>query len=198
MADGTIVLNQLLYGQVIQNVLVFNNMVNNPTFRQEAADELRASFAVNVNSHMDDGWSLQNVTFQYNDVAPIFSVDTDFTNGILTGQVAGGSMPTQSSLLVSTLAIGNPPNRGRIYFGGISRGNLDADSARWEQAALDSFETMVTAWTTGIALATQGEIFLRIARRDAAGIITLTSGIEEVRPRDIPAGQSRRRIGRGV
>lgn len=197
MADGTIVLNQTYYSQQVRNVLVWNNMVNTPEYRTEMADAIRLSFLSNVSNACDDGWTLDNVTFIYNDVAPIFSTTTEFSLGPLQGGTAGVAMPTQSCLLVSTSIVGPPPNRGRIYFAGQSKNQIGGDSAQWSASRLLEYQTMVEEWRDGLVLPTAGSSFLRIARRDAAGIITLTSGIQDVTAQPVPAGQSRRRIGRG-
>jgi len=195
MGDNTIVLNQILHGNVVKNVLVWNNLLDPEPDAQEIADAIRQGFIDHVLSNIVNEWSLTSVTFIYNDEAPIYSIEVPFTAGPLQGASTAGATANQMCLLVSTTINGPPPNRGRVYFGGISLGAID-QSGNWALSAQQDYQGMVEFWRDGITT-TNNQIFLRIARRDAAGLVTLSSAVENVIPREVPATQRKRRKGVG-
>lgn len=196
MADGTIIFNQRWQGQRIKNVTVWSNIPTTPTDRQSLADSLRGIWNSNLGSDMSDGWSLDSVTYFYNDSAPVFSVEVPFTPGPLVGGSAGNDLPSQVALLLSTQINGPPPNRGRFYLSGMTEFANNA-VGQWEQSPRDNARGMLEVWAGGVSYVTNSA-FLRIARRNALGIITLSSPVETVIPRANPATQRRRRRGQGI
>lgn len=199
MADGTVVLNYRLFANTQQNVLVFSNMPTTPEGRQTMADAMRASFIVaDLPSNRSNNWSWVSVTFIYNDQLPIFSVEVPFTAGALFGLSASDTLAPQTSLLVSTKIVGTPPNRGRIYFGGLTE-NDNTDLGQWDAGTLANHSDWVSSLVDGVPYTGgAGMAFLRIGRRNAAGVLTLTNGIETVVAQAVPAIQRRRRQGVGI
>lgn len=199
MADGTMVLNQTWQGQVNQNVLVWSNIPTDAQGRQDMADSMRDTWVTHIGQtgrHQD--WSLDNVTFIYNDSLPIFSVDVEFTLGAFTGNTTGDPLPAQIALLVSTQIIAAPPNRGRVYLSGYDEGAIAADG-RFTSLAVNNAQDLVESWRDGLSYTGgAGVAFLRIARRDLTGVITTSNAVETVVPKGIPATQRRRRQAVGI
>lgn len=199
MADGTVVLKQTSQAQEINNVLVFANIPEDAQGRQSFADNLRASFVTNTwASSKHTGWSLDSLLFVYNDSLPIYSVEVDFTAGPLNGADPGDPLPNQIALLVSTQRVGTPPNRGRIYWGGYTEGSIASDG-RFDTASVTEAENQTQDLVDGISYTGgAGVAYLRIARRNLTGDLSITNAIETVVARGIPATQRRRRQGVGI
>lgn len=194
--DGTIVFNQLLNDQEVKNVTVWSNFPTDPTDLQAMADILRTRWGVSCVGVQSPQWSLQSVTFIYNESLPIYSVEVPFTGGVLTGSNPAGPLTTQVALLISTRYLGAPPNRGRIYFGGLNEGSTGVNN-RFFAGAIDPFVNMVESWANGVDYGSN-IAYLRIARRNADGTIDITSPVSSVIGRDVPATQRKRRIGVGA
>jgi len=196
MPDATIVFNQTWNNQQIRNVTVWDNVRDPEPDIQELADNLRGTWALGVGALMENNWTLDSITVINNDSDPVFSIVVPFTAGPLQGTNEDGPPATQTSLLVSTQFQGPPPNRGRIYFGGIAKSSLDL-SGLWNAAVADNFGDMVQLWAEGISTATN-EFFLRIARRGETGLIAVSSPVTTAIARLNPATQRRRRRGQGI
>lgn len=196
MPDVTVVLRQTYQAQQVRNVLVFNNFREPEPDIQEFADAIRMGFDTTVKQYLSTAWRLDSIDVVYNDTAPVYTINVPFTAGALTGTSANLPTANQSSLLVSTVYAGQPPNRGRIYFAGVTGEQMTAGGL-WVSAPGLAFQTMVTAWLNGITTDTN-QMFLRIARRDVAGLIDISSPVTSCQYRGIPATQRRRRIGQGA
>lgn len=196
MADATIVFNQTYLNQQIRNVTVWNNFRDPEPDLQELADALRGGYTAGAQAQLSLQWSLDSITFVFNDTAPVWSLEVPFTAGPLVGTNNGGDLMTQAALLVRTVHVGPPPNRGRVYFGGIPATALD-NAGQWTAAVASTFEDMVQVWANGITT-DSNQFFLRIASRDAAGIITASSAVTIAEGIENPATQRRRRIGSGA
>lgn len=194
--DGTIVFNQTFLGQQVRNVTVWNNLVADAEELQDLADALRGTWVGGLAPDLLTTWSLDSVTFIFNESAPIFSLDVPFTAGALAGSATDDPNVSQASLLVSTQFFGEPPNRGRVYFTGLGDNDLGADG-RWTVAIKDSAQDMVAGWADGVSTVAN-TYFLRIGRRTPAGILTITSPVTTVVGRRTPAIQRRRRLGEGI
>lgn len=199
MADGTVVLNQRLLAQTLQNVLVFSNIPTDEPGRQSMADGLRTSFAGTIpQTERSNNWQLENVTFIYNDSLPIYSVDVDFTLGPYVGSDAANNLPLQVALLVKTAIVAAPPNRGRTYFGGLTTAAIN-DSAEFGSTHIQSCVDFLEDLADGISYTGgAGVAYLRIARRDAAGTIIASNPVESITGDANPATQRRRRKGVGI
>ena len=199
MADGTVVLNQRLLAQTIQNVLVFSNIPEDETGRQTFADALRFAWTTWISgAHRSNNWQWTNVTFIYNEDLPIYSVDVDFTGGPVLGSNASNNLPLQTAMLAKTGIVGPPPNRGRVYFGGMCADQLD-DLVNWDDGIMSATQDFLDDCVNGIAYTGgAGTAFLRIARRSSAGVITSSNPVETVTMDPVPATQRRRRQGVGI
>lgn len=193
--DVTVVANQTFLGQIVQNVMVFGNLTTDPTDLQEFADNYRAYWSSLVAPLQNVNWRMDNLTFIFNESLPIWSTTLDFSLGVLQGGSANDPLPTQVSLLVSTKYVGIPPNRGRVYFAGLTEGSVT--NGIFNVGAYGQCEALVQQWIDGVDLPV-GNAFLRIARRNPNGTIAVTSPAQIAIGRDIPAIQRRRRIGVGL
>ena len=196
MADISVVLKQTFRTQQIRNVLTFNNFNFPEPELQEFADAIRAGYLSTVNQYQVNEWSLDGIDIIYNDSLPIFSISQPFTLGPLVGGSTGVAVINQAALLVSLQSNNPPPNRGRIYFGGLVSGEM-GDNGFWSGAIRDAYQLMVDGWKDGIAT-TNSEFFLRIGRKDATGVIIASTPVTSVQGRTNPAVQRRRRIGQGI
>lgn len=195
MTDATIVFNQTYLGQQVKNVTVWSNVTTDPVELQSFADSIRNSWSTQIGTLNSNDWSLDDLTVIYNAVAPVFSTQVGFTAGPLQGGGTADAAVSQVALLVSTSFFGPPPNRGRVYFAGLTNGQL-TDGGLWNSAAVDAFRGLVESWADGVP-AGENIYFLRIARRSPEGLLVTSSPVQSVRSRFIPATQRRRRIGQG-
>lgn len=195
MADGTIVFNQTLLDQQVRNVTVWSNMPSDPVDMQALADALRGGWSTQFASFNALGWSLDSLTFSFNETAPIFSVTVPFSLGPLVGADSSDPLPTQTSLLVSTRYVGPPPNRGRVYLAGTTE--VRTTNGRYSSGILAAATALVQSWIDGVDYG-NGIAFLRIARRNPDGTLLITSPAEIALAQDIPATQRSRRIGVGA
>lgn len=191
MADGLVVFNQSWYGKSIKNVTCFSNFPENPGSFQEFADQLRLQWAAGLATYQHGAWSLQSVTFITNPGPGQFSFEVTPTLGPLAGDVLTDPLPNQAALLVSTIALSTRPNRGRVYFSGMTEAHLAIGI--WSSASLGAAEEMVSDWAIEGVGHEEGVSFLRIARRLADGSIDVSNPVSQAVGRTVPANQRRRR-----
>lgn len=195
MSDGTIVVNQSFGAKPFVNVLVFSNFPVGPEPRQIFADNFRDMWEEStILGALSTAWSLDSLTFVYNDAGPIFSVNQTFTEGPLAGGSAAEAIALQNALLVSTSVVGPRPNRGRIYFGGFTEGANTAGGQVLEAVRLGA-ELLAGLWFSSGVDHPLGPSFLRIARRAVDGTLTVTAPAEEQTGRSNWATIRNRRLG---
>jgi len=163
MANVQLVLNQTQNGVPIKNVTNWQTPDGSTLTIQELVNGIRASWDGAFKTSFPTSWQLENVTARVYDGAPPFSTVFPFTLGILAGTAITAELPRQSALLVSTAFNGPRPNRGRIFFGGLSEGAWDGGA--WDTTTQADALSMVNNWISGIGT-TAGTCFLRIARPD--------------------------------
>lgn len=197
MADVLVTLNQTSQGQVMQNVICFSNMTETNADLQALADQLRANYAANVLSLQSTSWSLDSIDVGFIDGDTIsYTVNVPFTLGPLVGTGSGERQANQLALMVRLVSVGPKPNRGRIYFGGLTEGSLE--DGLWLASHGQSFENIVDFWIAGFALDST-TVFLRICRRPSNVFPSyVTNGIDFAQAELVPTTQRRRRIGQGV
>lgn len=198
MANFQVVLDQVLGSETVKNVTYWQLPDNQATTLQTFADNLRGTYLTPaVQSLLHTSWVLNSLTVRQMDGAGAFSQLITFGLGPLTGGHVGNPMPTQMALLVSTGFLGSKPNRGRIYFAGLTEESNNAAGTVLSGTA-DTFQTMVEVWRDGVATGA-GNAFLRIARPNfTLNNWTLNNPVESVIARVIWAGQRRRRVGVGA
>lgn len=192
--DVRVTLNQTLFGEDVQNVLFFSNIIDTQTVLQSFANSMRASWAANVSGSLTNQWSLNSITYGFLGTYDIlYSVEYQFTVGILVGGNTGEALPNQTALLVSTQRNNTKPNRGRIYFGGYTETSLT--DGLWEQSTLDNVTALVDDWIEGID-ADGTDCFLRIMRRPVGTTSGwLSNGVDTAVARQVPATIRGRRRG---
>jgi hypothetical protein len=186
--------NQTLLGKSIANVTAWNNFTEDETQIQNFADSLRASYANLVAEFLHPAWSLDNLTISFLDDDHVsYSIVVPFTSGPLVGTVGSDNLATQTALLISTSFIGPKPNRGRVYFAGLSESSLN--SSQWTFSVAAEFRDMVLGWADGINVGSN-TVFLRIMRRPSAVFPSyVSSPVTGAVVRSFPATQRRRRLG---
>ena len=194
MPDAIISINQTVLGESIANVVCFSNITEIEADLQSFADSIRDTFETHVEDQFSDQWTLDDITVSFIDADSVtYSVTVPFTQGALAGLEQSQVLSTTTCLLVSTQFIGPAPNRGRIYFGGLTE-NSNVDSA-WGAGTLFAFRDLVENWRDGIPIGA-GLAFLRILRRPSTvHPIYISSPVTNVVTRLRPANQRRRRIG---
>jgi len=192
--DATVIVNQTWQNQSVKNVLVFNNILNDPVDLQSFADEFRDIWATTFIDRQAVTYSLNSLTFQFNEVAPIFSVEVGFTLGQLSGTSNQDELPATDCLLVSTKYVGPAPNKGRIYLAGLTE--LATGGGLFLPTTLNDAQALVEKLRDGVSH-NSGDSFLRIARRTPDGLIDSTSPVQIVIAQPVPATMRSRRLGVG-
>lgn len=198
MANFQVVLDQLVDTEVIKNVTYWQLPDNQTATLQGFADNLRGTYVVpDVIASLHTSWSLQSLTVRQMDGGGAFSQLITFGLGALSGTAIEHLLPTQDALLISTGFLGPKPNRGRIYFGGLTEAANEAGGVT-NATVRGLFRQMVEIWRDGVATGA-GNAFLRIARPDFLNNTwTLNNPVESVIARGFWATQRRRRFGVGV
>lgn len=166
MALALITLNQTLYEQYQANVVCFDNVSEDSSWLQDFADAIRATANDEWDNVMVNNWTLDNITVSFiEDDHITFTVDVDFTEGDLVGNVLTDGLPPSTCLLISTSYVGAAPNRGRIYFSGF--GETSQTDGTWDASARQGMKAMIDNWISGFEI--QGvNTSLQILRRPSA------------------------------
>lgn len=198
MANFQIVIDQLVGTETVKNVTYWQLPDNQALTVQTFADNLRGTYVTHgVAAILSSTWTLNSITVRQMDGGGAFSQQIAFALGTLAGSDAADLLPYQNALLVSTGFLGAKPNRGRIYFGGLTEG-ANAALGTATLGVRDAFEDMVETWRDGVATGA-GNAFLRIARPNfTLNNWTLNNPVESVVARVQWATQRRRRPGVGV
>jgi hypothetical protein len=197
MANFQVRIDQVVGSQVVNNVTYWQFPDNLADTLQDFANSLRASYVTWVDDAFHTSWTYQSITCRQMDGGGAFTTLVVPTSGALAGTNTNNLLPYASALLISTGFLGPKPNRGRIYFGGLTEesNNLDATIFSTHRT---NFEGLVKAWRDGLTTS-QGSCFLRIARPNfTANNWTLNNPVESVIARTQWATQRRRRPGVGV
>lgn len=197
MANFQVRFDQTWLGETIYNVTYWQLPGSDEAALEAYADAVRASFVTHILSMMSDDWSLDSLTVRQMDGGLPFSQLVGFTLGQLVGGATGENLARQTALLVSTAALAGRPNRGRLYFGGLTEFTNTA-LGNAQATHVDAFEAMVLDWANGLTTAV-GDAFLRIARPNfLTNLWTASNAVSFVSGRTIWATQRRRRPGVGV
>lgn len=195
MADGTVVLNQSLLAKTFVNVLVFSNMPEGEQEFQTVADNIRGFFAASdYLDFLSQEWRLNSITLAFNSDFPSFSVEVPFTSGPLAGTSSGDPLSTRTALLASTSLIGVPPNRGRIYLGGLTEAGND-NTGKFNATVRGHAQELIEEFALEGVPTGSNSMFLRIGRRDNAGTIIASNPVQSVVMRANPATIMNRRQG---
>lgn len=191
MADVIVCANQTYLSEYVCNVLCFNNLVNVNTQLQTFADNFRSAWDTHFSVVNANDWSLDSLTFSFLTANSVdYSVTFGFTAGPLVGQNTADEAIPQGACLVSTQYVGSRPNRGRIYFGGLTESAFA--SGRVTASTVSAAEDLVNAWRTGISDGI-GDCFLRILRRPSSKFPTFVSSpVSTVVGRSRPGTQRKR------
>lgn len=195
MADGTVVVNQRFGTKDFVNVLVFSNFPTDDNMREVFANNFRDIWEEsNLPASLSNAWSLQSLTFVYNDAPPIFSINVPFSEGPLIGGSLAEALALQNALLVSTSVVGPKPNRGRVYLGGFTEG-ANTGGGLVLPVTRAQAQAMVGLWFNPGVDHLGGPSFLRIARRASDGTLTVTAPAESQVARQNWATIRNRRLG---
>ena len=149
MTDALVTLNQTWQGEIIANVLGFNNVDEDADWLQDFADEIRTHWASYLSNAVSAEHTLENITVAFIDGDHIaYSIDVDFTGGPLDGTDASDVTASQNCVLVSLGYVGPRPNRGRVYFGGWTEG--DMLNGVWTGDALGGPVNFMQAMQSGV------------------------------------------------
>lgn len=178
MPYGFVTARQTLQGKSIVNVLAFNNLQEDPDWLQQFADGFRSL----ANDHWDNvmvtAWTLDDILVSFVEGDHIsYSVPVTFTDGDLLGNVIADPTPRGAALMVRTSYTGPAPNRGRIYFSGLSEGAFVG--GEWQTSDRNSLRSLVQAWRDGITVG-GFTASLQIARRPSAVFPTYTFNQVEI------------------
>lgn len=190
MANVQVTIRQTYFSKFVANVTNWQFPNTTATTYTEFADALRATYVTNVVADMSNNWTLDDLDMRIFDGAPPFTTRVGFTSGQLTGANTNHFLPRQVALIVRLVYSQGRPNRGRVYFPGLTE--APSDEGAWDLLTLGRYATMVNSWATGLAT-TAGSVFLRIARPNFTlntwtldNPVELTQGVQ-------PAGTIRNR-----
>jgi hypothetical protein len=198
MSRFQIRLNQTLASQTVYNVTYWDLPGETELELEAFADALRASFASGgIAAPMSNLWSLNSIQARLMEGDGPFSQLVGFTSGAFAGVNAVAPLPLQSALLISLSALAPRPNRGRIYFAGLTE-DANTTSAQVLSTTRDIFEALVTEWAAGLTTS-EGDAFLRIVRPNfTTNVWTLFNPVDFVVSSQEWATQRRRRRGVGI
>jgi len=163
MADALITLNQTLGSEYAANVLCFSNVREDENQLQAIADAIRFEYETHVRDVLSTSWSLDSIDVSFlGDTEITYTVNVPFTDGPLAGADPDDILPTQCALLASTSYVGPKPNRGRIYFMGLTENNTE--DGVWTAPTIGRFALLVDEFVQGIVSAPD-TVFLRILGR---------------------------------
>jgi hypothetical protein len=119
------VIDQALLGEQIVNTFGFQVIDTSEAALQELTDAIANVYTTRVIDFLDNGWTLQGVTWYDADaLAQTPGIVQVPTGGVVTGTRISDGLPPQVALLASHVCSGGPPWRGRTYHGGITVNNL--------------------------------------------------------------------------
>jgi len=163
MGDVIVFANQSFNGDPFGNALCFNNFQEDETFLQSWADDFRATWDFHVKDQLSNLWILHDISVSFLLVDSVdYSVTVSFTDGELVGTDVSDGYAPNAPLLVSTSYVGSRPNRGRIYFSGLTEASIN--NGIYNTGTRDKFEDMVDGWKDGLVLPPD-TTFMRILRR---------------------------------
>jgi hypothetical protein len=193
MPNFQVTYNQDLMGKEVLNVCNWQLADNTDTYIAAFVESLRASYATHVQAYLSDDWSLESFTLRQMDGGLPFTTEVVPASGAIAGSATAGFLPSTVAMLVSTVYVGGRPNRGRVYFAGLTEQHQD--NSAWSVATTNAFRDLVQAWADGLVVA-GGNAFLRIARMDyPANNWALNNPVNNVIARTNPASQRKRRLG---
>lgn len=189
--------NQRYNGQDIVNVLRYDGADAILSFAPEITDAIVQGYIDNVLNRLSPEWSVVSCTF-YDTDAPAGAPGLEVfpTQGTQIGSNGSVGVANQTALLVSYVANGGPPFRGRVYCGGLGSDQL-VSGGLWGQGTQNGFSALATEFLTlpGSGLV---DIFQVLS---SSGTPTVPEGTRAMITgfviRAIPATQRRRRIGVG-
>jgi len=193
MSDALVCMNQSLYDKAVCNVFGFTDVQEDATWLQDFADAIRGAWDGAPKDNQVPDWTLNDITVSFIEGAEIaYSITVPFTDGVLQGAGVGTGLPTTNALLTSLGHVGPRPNRGRVYFTGLTEATQD-DSA-WEIGTRGAFKALIDNFVDGIGPA-PGPATMVIMRRPSAKFETYSwNFVDTVTSRLYPATQRRRRL----
>lgn len=176
MSNVQVTIRQTYFSKFVANVTNWQFPNTTATTYQEFADALRASYVTNVVADMSNNWDLDDIDLRIFDGNPPFTTRQSFTSGKLTGTNTNHFLPRQVALLVRLVYTQGRPNRGRVFFPGLTE--APSDEGSWDTLTLGRYVTLVNAWKNGLST-TAGSCFLRIARPNfVTNVWTLDNPVE--------------------
>lgn len=163
MPDVQVQIRQTYFTKLVMNVTNWDFPDFETLTIQEFADAVRATYVTNVVADMSNNWTLDGLNVRIFNGAGPYSIDVAFTSGQLTGTNTNHFLPRQVALLIATTHLGPPPNRGRIFFPGLTE--APSDEGSWDTATLIRYRDLVEDWIGGLST-TAGNCSLLIANVD--------------------------------
>jgi len=174
MADIQAALKYAIGAEEYFNVTNWQLPDADQTTLEEFVDALRQSFVDNIVTNWSNAFSFLGVNIRVFDGGGAFSTFVAPTAGTLSGTSASQIYATQIALMVSLASNTERPNRGRVYFTGLTEG--DALNNAWSQPVVDNFVALTQEWVDGLTV-TGGEAALLIARPDySSNVFTAVRG----------------------
>lgn len=194
----TVVVDQRYNGQAVKNVLRYGGNDAILAFGQEITDAIAQNYIDTVQNRMSSEWSFDSCTFY--DTAGVPGTPGQIvipTQGAVQGTGIEAGLANTTAMLVSYIANGGPPFRGRQYIAGLTQNQLVVGGL-WGVGTIAEF----TTWAT------------ELQTLSGSGLVDIFQEIESTKSNQVPAGtraavtglvvranpatQRRRRIGVGA
>lgn len=195
MAVGSVTIKQSILGQEIRNILWYNNLPENEEFLEEIASHIGEAYSEHT-SLFCSSWAVHSVQFTFYPLAGTWSTEYPIPDGPISGTGQSTPAPTQVAILVSTRHVGPPPNRGRIYLGGLP-GNFIENDGTFNAGSLVLAASLADL-LTNLPYNSQANLAELVVMRRVNGQPVVWNPVNEVIVREVPATQRRRRLGQGA
>lgn len=194
MTDALVTLNQTSQGEITANVLGFSNVEEDTDWLQDFADEIATHWNTYLSDVTSASHTLNNITVAFiSDDHISYSIDVDFTGGPVVGTDPADVTANQNCVLVSLGYVGPRPNRGRVYFGGMTEGDM-LDGV-WIGNALSGPRNFIDAMVSGVGPGGQLAFLRIIGRPNDNRPNYVSSPVSTVTVGGRVATQRRRRLG---
>lgn len=176
------------FGQVYNNVLKFVFGATSPAAVQAGVDLIGAAYTDYWIPTANTNFTLNDILVRFFDGSPAWSAVYVPETWPVTGENATGEPLVSRSLVVSLQAQVSPPNRGRIYLGGLSESHFL--NSVWTAAAV------AAAQEFGDALIAIGDPLLSCATLDYVNNTAVSNGVDVSVARAYEGSQNNRRLHR--
>ena len=195
MAIGSVTIQQSILGQAVRNVLWYDNLPDDEGYLEEITSHIGDAYSEHA-ALFCSSWSVSSVKYTFYPLAGTWSTEYSILDGPIEGTGQSTPAPTQVAILISTRYVGPPPNRGRIYLGGLP-GNFIENDGTFNATSIVTAASLAALLRQLPYNSNSDFANMAIVRR-VNGVPSVHNLVDEILVRDVPATQRRRRLGQGA